>query len=136
MACRRWIWWAASWAAKAARRRWLARTQRSRKNGPFQYLGLLVILLGILKVFRQMRSGTYDEAELEAQLEGEAPRPDLGFDLHSRIGRPRRIRVLLGHGDGTFAAKVDFLAGFEPIAVAVACMLLLIGVFGLVAVFL
>ena len=22
MACRRWIWWAASWAARAARRRW------------------------------------------------------------------------------------------------------------------
>ena len=28
-----------------------------------------MILIGILKVFRQMRSGTYDEAELEAQLD-------------------------------------------------------------------
>jgi high-affinity nickel-transport protein len=29
----------------------------------------LVVLLGIFKVFRQMRRGTYDEAELEAQLQ-------------------------------------------------------------------
>jgi Zn-dependent protease with chaperone function/tetratricopeptide (TPR) repeat protein len=34
----------------AERRRWLARTQRSGKSGPFQYLGLLVILLGIVAV--------------------------------------------------------------------------------------
>jgi high-affinity nickel-transport protein len=41
-------------------------------SGTFLYLIAalnLVILLGILKVFRQMRSGTYDEAELEAQLD-------------------------------------------------------------------
>jgi len=40
-------------------------------SGAFLYLlGIinLVILVGILKVFRQMRSGTYDEAALEEQL--------------------------------------------------------------------
>ncbi len=40
-------------------------------SGVFLYLiGIinLVVLVGILKVFRQMRRGTYDEAELEKQL--------------------------------------------------------------------
>jgi len=30
----------------------------------------ILILLGILRVVREMRGGTYDEAELEAQLQG------------------------------------------------------------------
>jgi nickel/cobalt transporter (NiCoT) family protein len=41
-------------------------------SGTFLYLIAalnLVILIGILKVFRQMRTGTYDEAELEARLD-------------------------------------------------------------------
>jgi high-affinity nickel-transport protein len=40
-------------------------------TGVFLYLIAIiniVILAGILKVFREMRSGTYDEAELEEQL--------------------------------------------------------------------
>ena len=46
-------------------------------SGVFLYLIAalnIVILLGILRVFREMRSGRYDEAELEAQLE--QPRAD------------------------------------------------------------
>jgi nickel/cobalt transporter (NiCoT) family protein len=83
-------------------------------SGAFLYLiaGLnLVVLLGILKVFREMRSGRYDDQELEEQLNKRGLMNRILGPLARRVDAPWKIYpvgVLFGLGFDT-ATEVAFL---------------------------
>jgi len=83
-------------------------------SGTFLYLiaGLnLVVLLGILKVFREMRSGSYDDQELEEQLNKRGLMNRVLGPLARRVDAPWKIYpvgVLFGLGFDT-ATEVAFL---------------------------
>src|SRR5262249_42202091 len=71
----------------------------------------VVILLGIIKVFREMRSGRYDEAELEEQLAKRGLMNRLWGRLTRTVTRPAQmypIGVLFGLGFDT-ATEVALL---------------------------
>ncbi|HEX4011355.1 MAG TPA: HoxN/HupN/NixA family nickel/cobalt transporter [Solirubrobacteraceae bacterium] len=83
-------------------------------SGSFLYLIAainVVILLGILRVFREMRTGRYDERELEAQLQQRGLMNRLLGRLTRRVSRPGHmypIGVLFGLGFDT-ATEVALL---------------------------
>jgi nickel/cobalt transporter (NiCoT) family protein len=83
-------------------------------SGGFLYLIAalnLVILLGIVKVFRKMRTGVYDEERLEQQLGGRGLMNRCFGGMTRRITRPRQIYpvgVLFGLGFDT-ASEVALL---------------------------
>ncbi len=71
----------------------------------------IVILLGILKVFREMRSGVYDERQLESQLESRGLMNRFLGRLTRAVGKPQQmypIGVLFGLGFDT-ATEVALL---------------------------
>ena len=71
----------------------------------------IVILLGILKVFRDLKTGRYDEAQLEVQLEKRGLMNRLLGRLTKAVARPRQmypIGVLFGLGFDT-ASEVGLL---------------------------
>ncbi len=84
-------------------------------SGSFLYLiaGLnLVVLVGIAKVFRQMRTGRFDEAELEAQLASRGLMARFFGGLVRTVDRPWKmypVGVLFGLGFDT-ATEVALLA--------------------------
>ncbi len=83
-------------------------------SGGFLYLIAalnLVILLGVMKVFREMRAGTYDERELELQLARRGLMNRFFGGLARRVSRPHQIYpvgVLFGLGFDT-ASEVALL---------------------------
>ena len=83
-------------------------------SGTFLYLIAalnIVILVGILKVFREMRRGHYDEAELERQLDNRGFMNRFLGRLTKAVTRPRQmypIGVLFGLGFDT-ATEVALL---------------------------
>ncbi len=91
-------------------------------SGSFLYLiaGLnLVVLVGIAKVFRRMRAGRYDEAELEAQLAARGLMARFFGGLVRSVDRPWKmypIGVLFGLGFDT-ATEVALLAAAAGAAV-------------------
>jgi high-affinity nickel-transport protein len=84
-------------------------------SGPFLYLIAalnLVVLFGIANVFRQMRSGRFDEAELEAQLASRGLMARFFGGLVRAVDRPWKmypVGVLFGLGFDT-ATEVALLA--------------------------
>jgi high-affinity nickel-transport protein len=83
-------------------------------SGAFLYIIAalnVVILIGIVKVFRQMRTGRFDEESLEAQLQRRGFMNRFFGRLTGAIGRPRQmypIGVLFGLGFDT-ATEVALL---------------------------
>jgi high-affinity nickel-transport protein len=83
-------------------------------SGGFLYViaGLnVVILLGIVKVFREMKSGRYDESELERQLDSRGLMNRFFGRLTKTVTEPRRmypIGILFGLGFDT-ATEVTLL---------------------------
>jgi high-affinity nickel-transport protein len=83
-------------------------------SGSFLYAiaGLnVVILIGIIKVFREMRSGRYDERELERRLDSRGLMNRFFGRLTKRVSEPRQmypIGVLFGLGFDT-ATEVALL---------------------------
>jgi nickel/cobalt transporter (NiCoT) family protein len=83
-------------------------------SGTFLYLIAalnVVILAGIVKVFKQMRSGTFSEAELEEQLAKRGLMNRLLGPLNKRVDRPWKmypIGLLFGLGFDT-ATEIAFL---------------------------
>src|SRR4029077_6698222 len=83
-------------------------------SGGFLYLIAainIVILLGILKVFREMRTGHYDEAELERQLDSRGLMNRLFGRLTKAVAKPRHmypVGLLFGLGFDT-ASEVALL---------------------------
>ena len=83
-------------------------------SGVFLYLIAalnVVILLGIIKVFRQMKTGRYDEAALEAQLDSRGFMNRFFGGLTKTIAKPHQmypIGVLFGLGFDT-ASEVALL---------------------------
>jgi high-affinity nickel-transport protein len=83
-------------------------------SGGFLYViaGLnVVILLGIIKVFREMKSGRYDEQELERQLDSRGLMNRFFGRLTKTVTEPRRmypIGILFGLGFDT-ATEVTLL---------------------------
>jgi high-affinity nickel-transport protein len=83
-------------------------------SGGFLYLIAainIVILLGIVKVFRELRSGRYDEAGLERQLDSRGVMNRLFGRLTKAVGKPRHlypIGLLFGLGFDT-ASEVALL---------------------------
>jgi nickel/cobalt transporter (NiCoT) family protein len=83
-------------------------------SGAFLYLIAtinVVVLLGIVKVFRQMRNGRYDEAELERQLNSRGLMNRLFARVTRAVGKPRDmypIGLLFGLGFDT-ASEVALL---------------------------
>jgi len=84
-------------------------------SGGFLYLIAainIVILLGILEVFREMRSGRYDEAGLERQLDSRGLMNRFFGRLTKAVAKPRHmypIGLLFGLGFDT-ASEVALLA--------------------------
>jgi high-affinity nickel-transport protein len=76
-------------------------------SGTFLYLiaGLnVIILIGLVKVFRDMRTGRYDDAELEAQLDKRGLMNRFFGPLARRVDKPWKIYpigVLFGLGFDT-----------------------------------
>ncbi len=71
----------------------------------------VVILLGIVKVFREMRSGAYDERELERQLDGRGAMNRIVGGVTKTIVKPRQmypVGLLFGLGFDT-ATEVALL---------------------------
>jgi high-affinity nickel-transport protein len=83
-------------------------------SGAFLYLIAainIVILLGIVKVFREMRSGRYDEAGLERQLDSRGLMNRLFGGLTKAVAEPRHmypVGLLFGLGFDT-ASEVALL---------------------------
>ncbi len=83
-------------------------------SGGFLYLIAainIVILLGIVKVFREMRAGSYDEAELERQLDSRGLMNRLFGPLTKAVAKPRHmypVGLLFGLGFDT-ASEVALL---------------------------
>jgi nickel/cobalt transporter (NiCoT) family protein len=83
-------------------------------SGGFLYLIAainIVILLGIVKVFREMRTGRYDQAGLERQLDSRGVMNRLFGRLTKAVGKPRHmypIGLLFGLGFDT-ASEVALL---------------------------
>jgi high-affinity nickel-transport protein len=83
-------------------------------SGGFLYLIAainIVILLGIVKVFREMRTGRYDEAGLERQLDSRGVMNRLFGRLTKAVGKPRHmypVGLLFGLGFDT-ASEVALL---------------------------
>jgi nickel/cobalt transporter (NiCoT) family protein len=84
-------------------------------SGAFLYLIAainIVILLGIVKVFREMRTGRYDEAGLERRLDSRGLMNRLFGRLAKSVARPRHmypVGLLFGLGFDT-ASEVALLA--------------------------
>jgi high-affinity nickel-transport protein len=83
-------------------------------SGSFLYLIAainLVILVGIAKVFREMRTGRYDEAALERRLDSRGPMSGVFGRVAGAVATPRRmypVGVLFGLGFDT-ASEVALL---------------------------
>ncbi len=83
-------------------------------SGGFLYLIAvlnLVVLLGLVKVFREMRSGRYDDSELERQLDSRGLMNRFFGGLAKRIDRPVKmypVGMLFGLGFDT-ATEVGLL---------------------------